>query len=182
MKLHFKDRASWRKWLNQNHRACREVWLVFYKKHTGKTNITYDAAVEEALCYGWIDSIVKRLDSDRYARKFTPRKPGSIWSVTNRRRYEALRSRGKLAAAGLKRGPTGDREYAPRPSVSELPADIEERFRAVPQAWQSFKRLAPSYTRAYIGWIESAKREATKEKRLCEAVTLLAAGKKLGLK
>ena len=182
VQLHFKDRTSWRRWLSENHGAFKEVWLVFFRKHTGKPSISYDAAVEEALCFGWIDSIVKRLDEDRYARKFTPRNPRSVWSPTNRRRYRDLKSRGLLAGAGVKRAPTPATSPAPEQSVSELPRYIEKKLRSVPAAWKYFKQLAPSYKRAYIGWIESAKRKETKEKRLREALDLLTAGKKLGMK
>ena len=175
-------RQEWREWLQEHHDAKHEVWLVFHKRHTGVTTIGYDDAVEEALCFGWIDSIVRRLDDDLYARKFTPRKANSRWSTINRRRYADLESRGLLAAPGLKRPPTSRSGDAPRPSVSELPPYIEETLKTNPHAWQFFEQLAPSYRRAYIGWIDSAKRLDTKEKRLREALGLLAAGKKLGLK
>ena len=180
--LDVRSRQEWRKWLKEHHDSKSEIWLVFHKRHTGITCISYNDAVEEALCFGWIDSIVRRLDDARYARKFTPRKVDSKWSTINRRRYADLKSRGLLAAPGLKRAPTSRRGDAPRPSVSALPSYIEETLKTVPRAWQYFKQLAPSYQRAYIGWIESAKRQETKEKRLREALNLLAAGKKLGLK
>lgn len=180
--LDVRSRPEWRKWLKKHYDSKSEIWLVFHKRHTGITCISYNDAVEEALCFGWIDSIVKRLDDARYARKFTPRRAGSKWSTINRRRYVDLKSRGLLTAPGLKRAPTNRRGDAPRPSVSALPSYIEETLKTVPRAWQYFKQLAPSHQRAYIGWIESAKREETKEKRLREALSLLAAGKKLGLK
>ncbi len=176
------DRREWRKWLKEHFDSTSEVWLVFHKRHTGVPSIGYDDAVEEALCFGWIDSLVRRLDDARYARKFTPRKAASKWSTSNRRRYADLKSRGLLAAAGLRRAPTNRSGDAPRPSVSALPPYIEEMLKTVPRAWQYFNQLAPSYQRTYIGWIESAKREETKKKRLREALSLLASGKKLGLK
>ncbi len=177
-----RSRQEWRKWLKEHCQSKSEIWLLFHKRHTGITSISYDDAVEEALCFGWIDSIVRRLDNDHYARKFTPRKAGSRWSTINRRRYADLKSRGLLAAPGLKRAPTSRSGDAPRPSVAAVPSYIEERLKTDPRAWQYFKGLAPSYQRAYIGWIDSAKREETKEKRLREALSLLAVGKKLGLK
>jgi len=155
---------------------------VFHKRHTGITSIGYDDAVEEALCFGWIDSTIRRMDDARYVRKFTPRRANSKWSTINRRRYADLKSRGLLAAPGLKRAPTGRSGDLPSSSVSALPSYIEETLKTVPRAWQFFKELAPSYQRAYIGWIESAKREETREKRLRESLGLLAAGKKLGMK
>ena len=155
---------------------------MFHKRHTGVASVQYDDAVEEALCYGWIDSLVRRLDDARYARKFTPRREDSRWSTVNRRRYADLESRGLLAKAGLERAPTTRSGDAPRPSVSALPPYIAEALKTVPRAWQYFNQLAPSYQRGYIGWIDSAKREETKERRLREALSLLASGKKLGLK
>ncbi len=180
--LEVRSRQEWRKWLKEHYDSQSGIWLIFRKRHTGVTSLSYTDAVEEALCFGWIDSIVRRLDDARYARKFTPRKADSKWSTINRRRYADLKSRGLLAAPGLKRAPTSQSGDAPRPSASAIPSYIKERLKTNPRAWQYFEQLAPSYRRAYIGWIESAKREETKEKRLREALSLLAAGKKLGLK
>ncbi len=177
-----RDREHWRKWLREHFDSKSEIWLVFHKRHTGVESVGYNDAVEEALCFGWIDSLVRRLDDARYARKFTPRRTGSKWSTANRRRYADLESRGVLAAAGLERAPTKRSGDAPRPSVSAPPPYIEEALKTVPRAWRYFNGLAPSYRRAYIGWIDSAKRTETKEKRLREALSLLASGKKLGLK
>lgn len=180
--LEVRSRQEWRNWLREHHDSKSEIWLIFNKRHTGVTSLSYNDAVEEALCFGWIDSIVKRFDDAQYARKFTPRKADSKWSTVSRRRYADLESRGLLAAPGLKRAPTSRSYDAPRPSVSAIPSYIKQTLKTNPRAWQYFEQLAPSYRRAYIGWIESAKREDTKEKRLREALSLLAAGKKLGLK
>jgi uncharacterized protein YdeI (YjbR/CyaY-like superfamily) len=180
--LSVRNRQEWRRWLREHHGSDSEIWLVFHKRHTGTRSLSYDDAVEEALCFGWIDSIVRRLDDNRYARKFTPRKADSKWSTANRRRYADLESRGLLAAPGLKRPPTGRSGDALRPSVRKIPSYIEEILKTNPLAWEQFRKLAPSYRRAYIGWIESARRDATKKKRLREALGLLSAGKKLGLK
>lgn len=122
------------------------------------------------------------LDEDRYVRKFTPRKPDSRWSTINRQRYEKLKARGLLAASGRERAPTDRTGDAPRPSVSVMPSYIEEQLKADARAWGFFEQLAPSYRRAYIGRIDSAKREETKQKRLREAIALLSAGEKLELK
>ena len=99
-KLDVKSLVAWRNWLNTHHGSRSEIWLIFHKGHTGRASLGYNAAVEEALCFGWIDSLVKRLDDDRYARLFTPRKPDSRWSTANRRRYADLQKRGLLAAPG----------------------------------------------------------------------------------
>ncbi len=180
--LEARSRDEWRKWLQENHDSRSEIWLVFYKRSSGVVSLGYGDAVEEALCFGWIDSLVRRRDEARYTRKFTPRKAGSRWSTSNRRRYADLKSRGLLAAPGLTRAPTSLSGDAPRPDLSALPSYIEEALKTNPRAWQYFAQLAPSYRRAYIGWIESAKRDVTKDKRLREALNLLADGKKLGLK
>lgn len=180
--LDVRSRKAWRKWLAEHHESKSEIWLVFHKRHSKVASIEYDEAVEEALCFGWIDSILRRLDEARYARRFTPRKPGSVWSSANRRRYADLAARGRLAPAGRRRAPTDRSGDAPRPSLSSIPPYIEKALRSVPRAWEFFERLAPSYRRAYIGWIDAAKRETTREKRLREAIGLLKAGKKLGMK
>jgi uncharacterized protein YdeI (YjbR/CyaY-like superfamily) len=178
--LDVESRPQWRAWLQSHHDRESEIWLVFHKREARE--LSYDDAVEEALCFGWVDSLVKRLDDDRYVRKFTPRKADSKWSSINRRRYADLAGRGLLAAPGLERPPSGRCGDAPRPSLSAIPSYIEQRLKAVPRVWSTFERLAPSCRRQYLGWIDSAKRGETKERRLREAMAMLAAGKKLGLK
>jgi uncharacterized protein YdeI (YjbR/CyaY-like superfamily) len=130
----------------------------------------------------WIDSLIKRLDDERYARKFTPRKVDSKWSTSNRQRHAQLKASGRLLPAGLNRAPTPRSGDAPRPSPANLPPYIQEALRNRPAAWNYFERLSPSYQRMYIAWIDSAKQQATKMRRLNEALRLLAAGKKLGMK
>jgi uncharacterized protein YdeI (YjbR/CyaY-like superfamily) len=180
--LDVRTRREWRQWLARHHNSESEIWLVFHKRHTGVSGLTYEDAVREALCYGWIDSILRRLDDERYARKFTPRKSDSKWSTLNRRRYADLKAQGLLAPPGLKRPPTARSGDAPRPSVSTLPQYIERALRSNKQAWNTFRQLAPSYQRNYVGWIDAAKRDETRKRRLSEALCLLAEGKKLGMK
>jgi uncharacterized protein YdeI (YjbR/CyaY-like superfamily) len=175
-------RDQWRDWLEAHHGSETEVWLVFYKRQTARASVSYDHAVEEALCFGWIDSIVKRVDEVRYLRKFTPRKPGSMWSASNRRRYAELKAQERLAPAGLRRSPTARNYDKQPPPPKAVPRYIQQGLRADRAAWNTFERLAPSYRRAYIGWIDCAKREETRARRLREVVGLLRAGKKLGLK
>lgn len=179
--IDIRTRAKWRHWLGNHHASSPGIWLTFHKKHTGTKSVPYDDAVEEALCFGWIDSIIKRLDDDRYLRKFTPRKPGSNWSDINRKRYADLEAKGLLAPAGIKRPPTQNR-YAELPRIPTLPTYIEKAFRSNPKAWKSFQQLAPSYRRSYVGWIATAQRPETREKRIRETIRVLAAGNKLGLK
>lgn len=132
-----RTRRQWRCWLAQHHAAQSEVWLVFKKRHTGQPPVSYEDAAEEALCFGWIDSVIKRLDDERYARKFTPRKANSKWSTANRHRYARLEAGGFLAPAGLKCAPTarsGDAPCLPK----AVPPYIERALRANPGAWDCF--------------------------------------------
>jgi len=176
---------QWREWLHEHHASQSEVWLVFHKRHTGVPSIDYQDALDEALCHGWVDSLVKRLDDRRYALKFTPRRPDSRWSTANRTRYQALKASGRLLPAGIKRPPT-DRGYGPRPVRLSLPAKlppyIQTALKTHPVALRQFEALPPEERRRYFAWIESAKREDTKLRRLKEAIRLLANGKVLGLK
>jgi uncharacterized protein YdeI (YjbR/CyaY-like superfamily) len=179
--LEMRSRRHWRAWLRKHHASSRGVWLLFYKDHTGGKSIPYEDSVREALCFGWIDSLVKRLDDDRYARKFTPRKATSKWSDINRKRWVELEAADLLTAAGLAAAPT-DHRYAPRPVIPELPAYIARALKANKRAWSFFQALAPTYRRHFVGWIHTARRPETREKRIRESIALLAAGKKLGLK
>ena len=119
----------WRRWLVEYHGSESEVWLVFHKGPTGRGLITYEEAVDEALCFGWVDSLIKRLDDARYARKFTPRNADSRWSTSNRKRYARLKAEGRLRAAGLNRAPTDRTGDAPRRSTSKVPPYIQEALK-----------------------------------------------------
>jgi uncharacterized protein YdeI (YjbR/CyaY-like superfamily) len=179
--LDVRSRQQWRAWLQKHHASSPGIWFVFYKKHAAMTSIPYEDAVREALCFGWIDSLVKRLDDDRFALKFTPRKPASKWSDTNRKRWAELDAAGVLAPAGRAAAPTANR-YAPRPRIPTLPVYIARRLKANRSAWAFFQTLSPTDRRQYVVWIHIAKRPDTREKRLRESVALLAAAKRLGLK
>src|SRR4249920_604992 len=111
---------EWRRWLADHHTSESEVWLVFHKVHTGVPSIAYEDSVNEALCFGWVDSLIKRLDEARYARKFTPRKPDSKWSTANRKRYAQLKASRRLTPHGLNRAPTARGYDAPRPFPSKV--------------------------------------------------------------
>jgi uncharacterized protein YdeI (YjbR/CyaY-like superfamily) len=176
-----KNRKQWHTWLEKHHASSQGVRLVFHKKHTGVASVPYEDAVREALCFGWIDSLVKRLDDDRYTLKFTPRKPTSRWSDLNRKRWAELNEAGLLAAAGIAAAPT-DNRYAPKPDIPELPSYIAKAFKSSPTAWKFFQQLARTERRNFVVWIHIAKRPETREKRIRESIELLASGQKLGLK
>jgi uncharacterized protein YdeI (YjbR/CyaY-like superfamily) len=179
--LDVRTRKQWRQWLTKHHASSPGIWLVRHKQHTGVTSMPYEDVVREALCFGWIDSLVRRLDDDRFAIKVTPRKPTSKWSEINRKRWNELEAAGLLADPGLAAAPTANR-YAARPTIPELPAYIANAFKTDAKAWQHFQALAPTYRRNFVVWIHIAKRPETRERRIREAIELLAAGKKLGLK
>jgi len=178
-------RDQWSDWLTEYYASESEVWLIFHKRHTGVRSIDYRDAIDEALCFGWVDSLVKRLDDRRYALKFTPRRANSRWSASNRQRYAELKASGRLKLSGIERPPT-DRGYGPRPTrlpiPSRLPAHIHRELKNHPRAFRQFEALTPSQRRRYVAWIETAKREETKLRRLKEAIRLLTGGKVLGLK
>ena len=179
--LDVRTREQWRKWLAKHHTSSHGIWLVRHKQHTGVKSMSYEDLVREALCFGWVDSLVKRLDDDRYAIKVTPRKPTSKWSDINRRRWNDLKESGLLRAPGLAAAPT-DNSYAPRPLIPELPTYVAKAFKTNLGAWQHFQALAPTHRRNFVVWIHTAKRPETREKRIRESIELLSAGKKLGLK
>src|SRR4029077_8853899 len=137
-----------------HHGSESEVWLIFHKLHTGVRSIAYSDALDEALCFGWVDSLVRRLDESRYVIRFTQRKADSRWSTINRKRYAALKAAGRLKPGGINRAPT-NRRYDPLPPRYEMPTTvpryIQAAFKKQPAAWRYFEGLAPSHRRRYIG-------------------------------
>jgi uncharacterized protein YdeI (YjbR/CyaY-like superfamily) len=174
-------RADWRRWLAKNHASSPGIWLIRHKRHTGVASMPYDDLINEALCFGWVDSLVKRLDDSCYAIKVTPRKPTSKWSDINRKRWKQLQAAGLLAAPGLAAAPTA-KTYAPRPQIPELPPYFAKALKTNPKAWRNFQALAPTYRRNFVVWVHLAKRPETRERRIRESIELLSAGKKLGVK
>ena len=181
-------REQWRRWLTGNHdREEDGIWLVFYKKETGRSSLEYDESVEEALCFGWIDSIVRRIDADKYCRKFTRRKDNSRWSGTNKKRVEKIIKEGRMTEFGMAKVEaakrSGNWEKDPRPVITmDLPPELSEALARNAKAKDFFEGLAPTYRKHFIGWIVTAKKPETRAKRLKESVALLASGQKLGLK
>jgi uncharacterized protein YdeI (YjbR/CyaY-like superfamily) len=165
--LYVEDRGKWRAWLEANAERAPGVWLLHYKKETGRPAIAYADAVEEAVCFGWIDGKIKYLDQARFARLFTPRKPKSKWSRTNIERARKMIKEGKMTAAGSK---VFDPRNQSPPLPTELPPHLEAQFRKQITAWENFRRFPPSYQRMTIGWVASAKQEETRLRRLRQLI------------
>jgi len=185
--LYLTNREEWREWLRENHGTKKEVWLIYYKEHTGKPRIPYEDAVEEALCFGWIDSTVKKIDDEKFAQKFTPRKSSSRWSKTNKRRATKMIKEGKMTEAGLQKireaRKSGEWFKTARVRMElAFPLDLHMQLAANTKALDNFNRLADGSKRLFVGWVTSAKREETRQKRLTEAIKLLEQNKKLGMK
>jgi uncharacterized protein YdeI (YjbR/CyaY-like superfamily) len=179
--LDVRSRRAWRAWLAKHHASSAGIWLVFHKVRTGVKTITYEDMVREALCFGWVDSLIRRLDEDRYAYKVTPRKTTSKWSDSNRKRWRELQTASLLAPAGRAAAPTDNRD-APRPVIPTLPTYVRNALKTNARAWTFFQTLAPTHRRNFVVWIHMAKRPETREKRIRESIRLLSAGKTLGLK
>ncbi len=180
--LHVTDRAKWRGWLKKNHKSKSEIWLVYYKKHSGKPRIPYDDAVEEAVCFGWIDTNVQRIDDNKYAQKFTPRREGSGWSSTNVRRAEKMISLGRMTAAGLRHFQNAGKNLVPpRQKTAVIPADLRKALDSNKTAQRNFENFAPGYRRDYIDWVVAAKRDETRLKRIKAVVERAAKNTKPGM-
>ena len=170
----FKSSSQLRTWLERNHDKATELWLGFYKKSSGKGGITYREALDQALCFGWIDGVRKGLDDASYTQRFTPRKPKSTWSVVNIDRARALKKRGLMSPAGLKafdeRDETKARRYSNEQRHPKLDPAYEKQFRANAKAWQFFQSQPEGYKRTATWWVMSAKREETRSKRLATLI------------
>ena len=173
--VHPKSRSEWRKWLEKNHTRNEGVWLISYKKATGKPRVDYDESVEEALCFGWIDSKGNKLDDKRSMLWFAPRKAGTGWSKLNKERVARLIKAKRLAPAGLAKinAAKKDRSWNALDAVEalEIPSDLEEAFSKNETARGYFEAFPRSAKRAILEWISSAKKSETRAKRIEETVT-----------
>lgn len=179
----FSNQAEFRDWLSDNHARKTELWLGIYKKRSGQTGIQHGEAVDQALCFGWIDGRVRSLGELSYAIRFTPRTPNSIWSQVNITRVAELTDLGLMHAAGLAtfngRRPDRERLYSYEVDPTDLAASYEERLRANETAWTFFTSQAPSYQRTVKHWVMRAEREETRVKRLGDLIDASARGKRL---
>jgi len=185
--LYVTNRDDWCEWLRKNYATKKEVWLIYYKRHTGKPSIPYDDSVEEALCFGWVDNIIKRIDDEKFVRKFTPRKAKSKWSEANKKRARKMIKEGKMTEVGLakiRKAKKSGEWFKAAPAKKELviPPYMKEALAKNKKALENFNNLAKSYKRQYVGWISSAKREETRRRRLAEAISLLEKNEKVGMK
>ena len=180
----FATPAELRRWFQKNHARERELWLGYHKKGTGKPSVDWPQSVDQALCFGWIDGVRKSLGPDAYMIRFTPRRPGSIWSSINIGRVKALEAQGLMRAAGraafaaLAEGRSRVYSYEQR-NEARLPPELLRRFKAESAAWKFFQAQAPSYQRMMTFWIASAKRPETQEKRLSILISECAAGRRI---
>jgi uncharacterized protein YdeI (YjbR/CyaY-like superfamily) len=182
--VHFQTAGEFRQWLEQNHTRATELWVAFYKKSSGKPGMTYAEAVDEALCFGWIDGIIKRIDAERFMHRFSPRKPRSIWSNVNVGHATRLIAAGRMRPAGLaaftarETSRTGLYSFEQRERPMRLPAAYERLFRANRQAWAFFEAQPPSYRRLVIFKVVNPKQPATRERWLARFIAWSAAGKR----
>jgi uncharacterized protein YdeI (YjbR/CyaY-like superfamily) len=166
---YFESREAFRAWLTENHGRPDELWLGFYKKASGRPSVTYEEALEEALCFGWIDGVRQSIDGERFRQRFTKRRPGSVWSAVNIRRMEALIAEGRVAEPGLRAFEARDRDTPPA-SQANLPSafspEYEAMLRAKPGVWQFLQAQPAGYRRTAAAIVMSAKREETRLRRL----------------
>ncbi len=185
----FRSRQAWHDWLAKNHGTAKGIWLAYYKKGSGKISVTYQEALEEALCFGWIDSVIRRLDEDRYAQKYTPRNLRSIWSAANKARVERLVAEGRMAGPGLakveaaKRNGSWDKlnEVERIGLGGDLPPDLVEALAREPKAQAAFDKRPPSEKRMWGYWVLSAKKPETRAHRVSETVKRVLAGRRPGM-
>ncbi len=179
----FAEPLAFREWLEENHHQAQELWVGFYKKGSGRPSITWPEAVDEALCFGWIDGIRKSIDATSYTIRLTPRKPRSTWSAVNIRRVQELIEAGRMQPAGLeafaKREEDHSRQYSFEQGEVALGEEFEATFRANEKAWAFFASQPPSYRKTTTWWVISAKQEETRRRRLATLIEDSEAGERI---
>lgn len=180
--IYFKNAKEWRAWLKKNHKKEKKVYVIKYKKHTGKDSLSHRDSLHEAICFGWIDTTVKRLDEDRYRRCFVKRNNNCKWSKNTVKYAKELIKKGKMEPEGLKYYKIGLKNtiYRNMPKNLKTPKDLLEKLMKNKKAQENFNNLAPSYKRQYLIWIERAKRPETRQKRIKEVFGNALNNKKLG--
>jgi uncharacterized protein YdeI (YjbR/CyaY-like superfamily) len=184
--LHFDNGKQWHNWLSKQHATASEAWLIHYKKHINKNGISYDDALEEALCFGWIDGKMQGIDEEKYMVRYSPRKVRSVWSKLNKERALKLIESGKMTDAGMakieaaKKNGYWDSAYTNK-QPDELPLDLQHALIQDTNAWYNFQCFANSYKNNYIGWINRAKSAETRKRRIAEVVKRSSMNKKPGI-
>lgn len=180
--LYFKTDIEWRAWLEKNHDSSTGIYLIFYKVSSKKESMRWEEAVKVALCFGWIDSTVKRLDDERRRQYFCPRKPKSVWSKLNKTYLITLIAENKMHESGSQKmiAAIKDGSWTALDDVENLvvPKILQEAFDKNPKAYENYQNFSPSYRKSYLYWLNQAKREATKEKRITEIIRLCEANMK----
>ncbi|HEX6263012.1 MAG TPA: YdeI/OmpD-associated family protein [Actinomycetota bacterium] len=181
--IYFSGADEFRAWMEENHHTAAELYVGFHKKGAGIPSMTWEESVDVALCFGWIDGVRRSVDDERYVIRFTPRRPGSVWSARNIERAKALIEEGRMIPAGLaafeaRREDRSPYSYERRASI-RLDEDLERRFRRASKAWERFQAMAPSYRKSALHWVMSAKRHETRERRLERLIADSAAGRRV---
>lgn len=180
----FKTPEAFRMWLEKNHSKKDELWLGYYKKSSGKKSITYKQALDEVLCFGWIDGISKGIDDEKYCQRYTPRRPRSIWSIVNIKKIEELTKKGLMHESGLNAFNTRDVKrtglYSAEQKEIKMPAAYLKKIKANKRAWEYFSNMPPGYQKTATWWVISAKQEVTRLRRLDAMIADSVARRKIG--
>ncbi len=182
--VYFKNRDEWHKWLEKNHDKEKELWLIHYKKHSGKNGIHHQEAVEEAICFGWIDGKLKRIDDEKFILRYSPRKANSVWSKINKEKAEKMIKAGKITNSGLtkieeaKKFGSWDAAYTNK-QRERMPPDLKKALMKNKKAWNNFQNFANTYRNMYVGWVVNSKTDETRKKRIERVVKQSLQNKKL---
>jgi uncharacterized protein YdeI (YjbR/CyaY-like superfamily) len=183
--IFFATPDKWRAWLEKNHDSRSEVLVGFHRKSSGLPTMTWAEAVDQALCFGWIDGVRRSIDETSYYNRFTPRRPNSNWSAVNIKKVELLTKQGMMHPAGVaafeRRSKERSKSYSYERANAKLNASYEKRFRARKGAWAFWESQPPGYRRTATWWVVSAKREETRERRLTTLIEDSAKGRRIGL-
>lgn len=184
--LHFKTRNQWRGWLEKNHGRKKEVWLKYYKRNSGKKSVSYEEAVEEAICFGWIDTTARSVDDESYMQKFTPRNPRSAWSLLNKRRALKMMKAGRMTKAGMAKIRVAKESGAwagayTLKKTAKMPQDLKKALEKNERAQENFNNFPNGARNYYVMWVEDAKLEETRRRRIRRVVAFCTKGVKYGM-
>lgn len=184
--LDFRNAREWRRWLEKNHNRSAGEWVYMYKKAASRSGLRYPDALDEALCFGWIDGQIKAVDEDRFRQRWTPRRKGSVWSQVNKDKVKRLAAAGRIVEPGLaavreaKRAGTWQAAYTNR-REDTMPDDLAKALRTDPDARRNFDRFASTYRNMYVGWVADAKRPETRQRRIAAVVKRARENRKPGM-